>query len=599
MTSSTYQAEVAARTEQILHAAHESGSDRSLWGAHALMPHKPAAAEIVEIVRNHLWRKTDSPASGLLGGPFEILPCMLLLCRWEHELPTEATALIRDFMTQAHLERGNTENHWLMAYGGMLLAAERWPDADFAWSGLRAAAIAAEATRWISGIIERSAVQGHHEYDSTGYHIEHMTAYIGLYEHAHSAELRAQIENMLTLLVADMALEYFNGAWAGGHSREGYRQNTWTRLGPIQPLQYLYFGGIDFDHIAHTHGFAIPSVVASYRPPALFAEMAWDRAKAHVVKKTKAPRTIYRHAREIARPVRKYTYMSRSFALGSTQLGLPGTQCGPIDLTAWDLTWDGPNHQAIVACNHPYNSPDRFSAFLHGFPQHIGRSIATGKPYLQWPDRLFGASPYERMLQHEGGIVVLYDIPQRDAHPFVNIFLPHGQTWSERGGWIFADAGDFHIGLYAIGPYEWTDILEANNANILVREGDLIDGWLLRIHSRTAGLVVEVVEADEVESFAHFCRQRVALVPDLSGWPDDKRVQVQTTAGHALDITHDGAHRVDGEEVDYDAYPLYAAPGVEAPLGTGRVKFAKNGDEVAVDFGIDPNKPLLPMRVIG
>ena len=133
MTSSTYQAEVAARTEQILHAAHECGSDRSLWGAHALMPHRPAAAEIVEIVRNHLWRKTDSPASGLLGGPFEILPCMLLLCRWEHELPTEATALIRDFMTQAHLERGNTENHWLMAYGGMLLAAERWPDADFAW----------------------------------------------------------------------------------------------------------------------------------------------------------------------------------------------------------------------------------------------------------------------------------------------------------------------------------------------------------------------------------------------------------------------------------------------------------------------------------
>ncbi len=599
MDEVTYQTEVDARAEQILQAAHERGSDRSLWGAHALMSHKPTDEEVVEIVRKHLWRKTDSPASGLLGGPFEILPCMLLLCRWENELPEEAVTLIRNFMTQAHLERGNTENHWLMAYTGMLLAAERWPDADFAWSGLSSEAIVAEATRWISGTIERSALLGHHEYDSTGYHIEHMTAYIGLYEHVQSAELRAQIEKMLTLLVADMALEYFNGAWAGGHSREGYRQNTWTRLGPIQPLQYLYFGGIEFDEVSHSQGFAIPSVIASYRPPALFAEMAWDRRQAHVVKKTKAPRTIYRHARENARPVRKYTYMGRSFALGSTQVGLPGTQCGPIDLTSWDLTWDGPNHQAIVVCNHPYASPDRFSAFLHGFPQSIGHAISTGKPYLQWPDRLFGASPYERMLQHEGSIVLLYDIPERDAHPFVNLFLPHGQNWREHDGWIFADLGDFYVALFPIGLYEWSDILEANSANILVREGDLIDGWLLRIKSATAGLVLEAVEADEVESFAHFCQQRVALMPDLSGWPDAKRVQVQTTTGHALDITHGGEHRVDGEVVDYEAYPLYEAPGVDAPMGAGRVKFVRGENTVEVDFGIDADKPLLPMRVIG
>jgi hypothetical protein len=598
MDQQTYNAEVDARAAKILEGAHERGSNRSLWGAHGLMSHKPTDDEIVEIVRNQLWRQTDAPADSLLGGPFEILPCMLFLCRWEKDLPTRAITLIHDFMTQAHLERGNTENHWLMAYGGILLAAERWPDATFAWSGLSAAAIAAEATRWISGTIERTAVLGHHEYDSTGYHIEHMTAYIGLYEHVQSEELRAQIDKMLTLLTADMALEFFKGAWAGGHSREGYRQNTWTRLGAIQPLQYLYFGGLEFDPINHTQGFAIPSVVASYRPPALFAEMAWDRSTAHVVKKTKAPRTIYRHARENARPVRKYTYMSRSFALGSTQVGLPGNQAGPIDLVSWDLTWEGPNHQATIVCNHPYNSPDRFSAFLHGFPQHIGRAISTDKPYLQWPDRLFGASPYERMLQHEGAVVVLYDIPPTDAHPFVNLFLPNSLNWHEKDGWIFADLGDFYVGLAPIGPYEWATIREANNANILVREGDLIDGWLLRLNSLNAGLVLEAIEADEVDSFASFCTERAALSPDLSQWPSKKRVAVQTTKGRALDITFDGAHLVDGEPISYD-YPLYAAPGVEAPLGTGKVSFTRGTDTVDVDFNIDPDKELLPMRVIG
>jgi len=340
-------------------------------------------------------------------------------------------------------------------------------------------------------------------------------------------------------------------------------------------------------------------VAASYRPPALCADMAWDRSAAHVVKKTKAPRTIYRQAREDARPVRKYTYMSRHFALGSTQVGLPGNQAGPIDLVSWDLTWDGPNHQATIVCNHPYRSPDRFSAFLNGFPQHIGRAISTDKPYLQWPDRLFGASPYERMLQHEGCVVVLYDIPSSDDHPFVNVFLPNGHAWRERDGWLFADLGTFYVGLQLIGPYEWTAIREANNANILVREGDLIEGWLLRIHSGQAGLVLEAVEADETEGFDAFCAARSALQPDLSQWSSDRRVQVQTTTGHALDIAHGGAHRIDGQVVNYDAYPLYEAPGVEAPLGTGKVRFARGDDSVEVDFAIDPQKVLLPMRVIG
>jgi hypothetical protein len=589
MDQVTYDAAVDARAQQILAAAHERGADRSLWAAHALMLHQPDAADVVQIVRDHLWRQADCPAHDLLGGPFEILPCMLLLCRWEKELPPEAEALIHEFMTQAHLSRGNTENHWLMAYGGMLLAAERWPDADFAWSGLPAVAIAAEATRWISGMIERSAVQGHHEYDSTGYHIEHMTAYLGLFEHVQDDALRAQIGKMLHLLVADMALEYFNGAWAGGHSREGYRQNTWTRIGAIQPLQYLYFGGIDFDAAAHTQGMAIPAVMASYHPPAMFAEMAWDRSQAHVVKKTKAPRTIYRRAREHARPVRKYTYMSRSFALGSTQLGLPGTQCGPIDLTSWDLTWDGPDHQATIVCNHPYASPDRFSAFLCDLPHFIRRGIATGKPYLQWPDRLFGASPFERMLQHEGAIIILYDIPAHDEHPFVNLFLPHGHQWQQQEDWFFADMGKFHVAVQVLGAYEWTTILEPG----------LIDGWLLRIQDRTAGVLLEVVEADEVDSFEQFRRQRAALKPDLSGWPETGRVQMATTRSDHLDLTHGGDHRVNGQVVDYEAYALYDAPGVEAPLGTGRVTFSRDGDVVDVDFGIDPDKPLLPMRVIG
>ena len=74
-----------------------------------------------------------------------------------------------------------------------------------------------EASRWIGGMIERTAVNGHHEYDSTGYHTEHVSPYIALADHAADPHLRHQAKQVLSLLVADMALEYFHGAWAGGH----------------------------------------------------------------------------------------------------------------------------------------------------------------------------------------------------------------------------------------------------------------------------------------------------------------------------------------------------------------------------------------------
>ena len=45
--------------------------------------------------------------------------------------------------------------------------------------------------------------------------------------------------------------------------------------------------------------------------------------------------------------------------------------------------------------------------------------------------------------------------------------------------------------------------------------------------------------------------------------------------------------------------PQYEAPGVEGTVGTGRVEFRRAGDDFALDFGVDPDLPMLPMRVIG
>ncbi len=594
MDQATYNKDVDARAREVLEAMAKRGAN-SPWAAHAIFATGADRSDVHETMKRSLGDFT----LGLTGaGPFQILPAMLLLCRWESELKAETVDLIRQFFTEGILERGNTENHWMMFYAGNLLAAERFADEPVFWNGRSPASVKAEATRWILGTIERTARIGHHEYDSPGYHAEHFTPLVGLYEHAQDDYLKTQVEKVLTLLVADMALEYYKGSWAGSHSREGYRQNTWTHVGPIQTVQYMYFGGEDFDPNRHLQGFSIPVAAASYRPPALFAQMAWDRSKPHVVKKSKAPRTIFRHVDRETEPVRKYTYMSTSFALGSAQLGLTAP-AGPIDLVSWDLTWHGDKHQAKIGCNHPYVDGGRFSGFLNPLPQEARRSVGGGKPYLQRPDRLFGASPFEQIMQHETTAIVVYQIPEDDDNPFVNVYLPKSIDWVAQDGWLFGNLNTFYVALRPIGEYFWEQIVESANDSIMVSEGGLIDNWLLRILDVNAGLVLEAVEALDAGDFESFCDRRAERDVDLSGWPANKQVRVETFSGAQMDMVYDGSHKVNGEAIDYAAWPLFGAPGAQGDVNTGKVVFRYGEEEVRVDFEIDPTKPMIPMRVIG
>ena len=599
MNQSEYAALVQTRRQQIISTIVDNGS-AAAWNLHAFLLEKKATDDFIcDAVERLFAVRSFAASESVAGGPFHVLPAMLLYARWKDELPESAREMIKSFFMRGIIDRGNTENHWLMHYTGSLLAAEAWPDEDRMWNRMSPAVIGAEAKRWIVGMIDRSVLTGHHEYDSTGYIAEHVTPLIGLAEYSIDEEIRSKAGKLLTLHFTDMALEYFHGAWAGSHSREGYRVNTWTKSGTVRGLHYLYFGGEEYDPAAHNQGFVAPNLAAAYLPPAMIIEMAFDRSEAFVVKKTKAPRTIYRHTERDAEPVRKYTYMSPSFALGSAQIGLPGAPAGPIDLTSWDLSWNGPKHQAKIVCNHPYTDPGRFSAFLSMLPQAAERDVATGKPYLQWSDRLFGASPYEQIMQHEGTVLVFYRIPEGDRNPYINLYLPKELQWFEENGWLFADCGEFYVSLRVIGTYAWEEIREAVQSNIMVREGDLIDGWVLKINDRAGGIALEAVEADAAESFEAYRRARIADEIDISAWATNHRVVLRTWDGVSLDFEYDGPHLVDGTPVDYSAWPLYEAPWVSAPLGAGKVRFHREGETLEVDFGVDSSTPLLPMRVIG
>ena len=586
MTEATYGEQLDKRGQIFLQAVADQPT--SIYACHALF----ALDEQTDLVESIVKRVLGGEKAGAFGrvaaGTFDVFAAMHLACRWQAQLSVGTLDHIRQIMTQGLHHRGNTENHWLMYYVGHLLAAEMWPEASVMWNGLPPNVVRDEATRWLSGMIDRTARTGHHEYDSSQYHGWHVTPMIALADHAQDETLREQAKKMATLLIADMALEYMAGAWAGGHAREGYRENTWHYAGTSAALMSYYFGD-DREDAMHIQAGMCPAVTAHYQPPALLAELARERSVPRVVQKTKAPRTIYRHVDGDTRPVRKYTYLSRSFALGSTQLGLPNGCGAPIDLVSWDLTWDAPKHEGIITCNHPYLSPKRFSAFLSEAPQSIGRNVAAPKPALQNPDRFSGASPYEQMMQCENTTVILYRIPEDDETPFVNLYLPKSVGWVERAGWILGNVDDFYVGLRPIGDYRWES----------VSEDDHVHGWLLRIEDENAGLVVEAVEADDVASFSAFCDAIVQCDLDLHDWQDRGVVRYGTLSGHRLEMVYDGDHSIDGDRVDYEAWPLYGGPGIDAPLGKGVIKFVQGDAELVLDFEVDEAREMIPMRVIG
>lgn len=562
----------------------------SMFGAHALFA--AGADDAAATVERVVTESFGSPSAGAFViaqmGCFDTFAAMFLYCRWYDELTPATRQHIEHVMSRDVHGRGNTENHWLMHYTAQLLATERFGEMETWWNGRPPAQMHAEADRWIRGTIERTVRVGHHEYDSTHYHSWHVLPMIALADHARDEGLRARAADMATLFVADMALEYFKGVWAGGHAREGYRENTWEAPGGTATLLYYYFGGPTYGPRQHQSGMAA-ALTSTWQPPGMLEAIANDREQPRTVRKTKAPRTIYRHVERDATPVRKTTYTSRSFALGTSQLGLPGAPAAPIDLLSWDLTWAGPDHEATIVSCHPYDDPGRFSAFLSDLPQDIGRGVPAAKPFLQFADRLSGASPYERMMQHEATAILLYRIPADDSRPWVNLYLPDSTTWHQQGPVLVGDTGSFYVRLELIGNERWD----------FVKDAHYIDGWYVRLRGHDVGLIVEASETDGWDGFEAFLEAAAEPRAGRGGWPADGRVTYGSLAGAQLDMTWDGEHRVDGQAIDYGAWPLYDAPEAQAPMNSGVVELRHRDESLRLDFGVDPDAPMIPMRVIG
>lgn len=497
-------------------------------------------------------------------------------------LPDSLHRKIRRAFRERTMVRGDTENHWVMYYTGLYLAAQTWPNGDGAqwFNGKTSAENFQEAKTWLDAWIMLTATKGQGEFDSPTYFQTFAAPMLALHDFAQDPGMGKKARMMLDYLFADFAVEHLRGNYAGGHSRD-YPQDIVNPLGALSTKwAWLYFGEPDFEpwsaarsQSRHPSWETVFGAVSSYRLPDIIRGMATDRSAPYVQTETKRVRNVIRFgekgnpAGKGPRPVYKYTYMTGDYALGSLHGGISQ----PSQLHTWDVTLvsDKPNNTVFTL--HPYYSGRELAMFFPEEQKVLTDEVNRFHLVYTDPDKWNSSSPYEQTFQHRNALIVLYDIDPGAKHPHIDGFFP--KTLDERSedstGWIFCRGGKTYIAFFPLKKYEW------------IEEGI---NWRWRSHELKNGVVVEIGAETEYGSFAEFKKRLRQARVEHRDFDANLTVKYRTQGGAVMRFTHGGRRWLNGKPVDFASYKAFNGPFLRSESGSGVVEMTYKNRTRRLDF---------------
>jgi hypothetical protein len=507
----------------------------------------------------------DTLLSRPSGDMFWMYPSLSMYFMTKDVLPEHLKTMYRDTWRTYTPYRGDTENHWVMYYVSLYLAAEEWAgEPGSAWfNGKSSEENKAEAKEWIERWLRTSTTIGQGEFDSPHYMTVFLAPMFMLYEFAQAADMRKRGEMMIDYLLADFAAEYLRGNYCGGHSRDNASAVIDPRRAAMTAFGYLFFGDTDFV----ARGETLLAALTSYRMPEVIYHIGTDRSEPYVHTETKRVRNVIRYGDERNPPVYKYNYMTGDYCLGSLQGGLHQ----PIQQHSWDITFDSPLPNNTVFTLHPYYSSHELGMFFPEHPKLVLNAVVASKGTYNNPDKWTGSSPYERTMQHRNTIIVLYNIGKGTTFEHINGFFPKNLTdlIRDESGWIFMHGGNTYIAYYPLKKYDWIE--ETVN-------------WRLRSSELKNGLVLEAASADEYESFEAFKEQIRSNKLEADEFDTDLTVFYTTSGGDELRFTYPDTREVNGVPVRFEDYNLFDSKFMKADVGSERLTLSAKGITRELDF---------------
>ena len=492
-------------------------------------------------------------------------------------LPDSLARKIRDAYRTRTMYRGDTENHWVMYYTGMYLAAQTWPDDPGSqwFNGKSSRENFAEARGWLEHWMTITSTVGQGEFDSPTYMTVYLNPMVILHEFARDPVMKTRAGMMLDLLFADFAVEHLEGSYGGGHSRD-YPEDITNPLGaPTTTWAWLYFGRPRFEqwnearYRPRNQGSweTVFAALSSYRLPAIIEHMATDRSTPYVERERKRTRNIIRFQDETNPPVYKYTYMTGDFVIGSLQGGI----LQPIQQHTWDVTFAQPEPNNTIFTLHPYASGHELAMFFPEEQKFLAGEVDRYHKIYTSPDKWNSSSPYEQTFQHKASLIVLYNISEGTRQSHIDGFFPVNldERTVDSSGWIFCRKGPVYVGVYPLAPYAWI----AENAD-----------WRLRSTALQNGVVVDVSSTGEAGSFDDFKRELRTRQLDTGAFASTLTVAFTARDGSRMRFTYGGARVLNGEVQSFHADKLYEGPWLQSTVGTGIIRMTDGVSTRILDF---------------
>lgn len=532
------------------------------------------------------------------GNMFWMFPMVTLMMAGDQGMDAPSRARIAELWRTYWPSRGDTENHWVLYYSSLYLAAQTYPGAgpEQWFNGKSSAENMAEARSYLEHWMEVTTSFGQGEYDSPNYIEEYATGLALLSGWAQDAAFRQRAHLMLDYIFYDYAVETLDGYYGGAHSRVYPRQIIAPGLTPSMALGWLLFGFGE----RQPNGTVQILALSGYTPPPILERIARDRAQPYVERELKRTRWRLRSAgpesfvigdkRTI--PVYKYSYVDQDFILGSTQGGL----LQPIQQQTWNLIWRT-DRPATKAANtffgvQPYSSPLEGTMFFGADWDTVTNLIARSKADYDTPDKLPSGSPFEQVYQHGPALIALYDIPPGTRFPLVTMFFSRDLTRTEEdaSGWIFAQGGPAYIAYrpFAAGewkPNDWTGLL-AHGAGGFISTDFAKWGTGHRCYVSPAlknGYVVQVAPARAFASYEAF-KAAVRALPLTFSTAAQPEATFTALDGTVIHARYGATPTVNGQPVDFASWPLFESPFGHATRGSQQLEIAHGAERLLLDF---------------
>jgi hypothetical protein len=374
---------------------------------------------------------------------------------------------------------------------------------------------------------------------------------------------------MIEYLTADYAAENLNGLFAGAHSRSYDREIVERSATVSSDFGWVWFGlGPKPEPVGNYAAFYL--MASAYEPPEILKKIATDRSKPYTHYERKRTLNRWRFEDELHGRVYKTTYMRKEYAVGSDQGGV----LQPIQQHSWDVTWAVADprgvHNTFFTLN-PHSSLKELQTYFVFGPDFGTEAVIRSKKTYDSPDKFVGGSPYEKIFQDQDTVIALYDIAAGARFPHINGFFSKDlkDVVEHPSGWVFAKGGDAWIACRPLQPYVWKPI----------------EGGGRRMFSPYLknGSIVQVAAASEFPNYEAFqaAITKLPLTFDVRGTPS---VHFRSLRGRDLEVTYGAAPRVDGAVVEYDKWPLFGGPFLQADVDSERLVMTYGSMKRILDF---------------